>query len=147
MESDIPRIIMYVKILLGVLGVSSIGAAVAAVHDIKKKKELCTEKVKAHIVDEVKVYSTGFMSDPCPEYTWYFVYEYVINGMTIKAKSNAGHAKERKRTGQSDYVYVNPKNPKQLYCPTEREEIIPKIFIGVGFLLLLICAIFVLLEL
>lgn len=91
----------------------------------------------------VKTFSIdGYQAD-----SWSFVYEFTINGMTMRKRSSTRHAHEKNRKGQDLVIYVNPKNPNEFYSLEENEELIPKVFIGIGILLIVLCVVVMVLGL
>lgn len=137
MTSNITIILTIFKSVIGVLGIFFLIIAAIASSSARKKRKLCTEKLEARIAD-VEC-SESFSVDGYRADSWYPVYEYMVNGITMKRRSSVGHARKNFREGQNVVIYVNPENPDEFYSPEEKEGLIPKIFIGLGILLILLC--------
>lgn len=143
MESDITMILTLFKLIFGGLGILLIILSVVALSSTKKKRKACTKKIKACIVgvECLKTFSVdGYGAD-----SWHPVYEYMVNGKSMRKRSSIGHAHKNYREGEKVYIYINPEKPDEIYSPEEKEGFIPKIFISIGILLLLLCVVIILL--
>lgn len=101
---------------------------------IRRKQENCTQMVSAKIVE---VQKRAFSSNERPKtYSWYPVYEYWIGNETIRVRSNVGGDKRAYQVGESRELLVNPNNPKEFFDPKNREDILQKVFLWVGILVI-----------
>lgn len=145
MTSDVTMIFTLFKVIFGALGIFLVIIPGIVLSSIRKKRKLCTVKLKARIVDEecVETFSIdGYQAD-----SWCFVYEFTINGMTMRKRSSTRHAHKKNQKGRDLVIYINPKNPNEFYSSEEKEELIPKVFIGIGILLIILCVVVMVLGL
>lgn len=89
----------------------------------KRKYFVCTQAVIATIID---IQKETINNSSSTEYeakiaSWFPIYEYVINGITIRKKAFVGTAKPEVTVGEKVSIFINPNNPEEFYCPGENE--------------------------
>lgn len=77
-----------------------------------KRKHHCTVQVMAIIIDAEKRYLYHDMDDVSNLY-WFPVYEYMVNGIKYRQKSNLGG--KEPQIGRRTMICVNPYNPMEIY--------------------------------
>lgn len=100
----------------------------------KRKYFVCTQTAIATIIDIQKetINNSGSTEYEAKIASWFPIYEYVINGITIRKKAFVGTAKPEVTVGEKVSIFINPNNPEEFYCPSEKRILLQKIFMGVG---------------
>lgn len=100
----------------------------------KRKYSACTQPVLATIIDirkETIDNSSSIEFEPKIA-SWFPVYEYAVNGITFKNKAFVGTAKPEAAVGEMVSILVNPENPEEFFCPSEKRKKLQFIFTAVG---------------
>lgn len=126
-------ILLLIRLGFGIIGVIFIGIAIGVSASGRKKRRVCTQLVRGHIVDVER--SDNISMDGLRTVSWYPVYEYEANGHTIRKRSHMGSAHQDFYVGQKVNLYINPENCNEFYCPDEKTGLLVKIFGGIGILL------------
>jgi hypothetical protein len=103
----------------------------------EKKKQSCKELTRAVVVDMKQESSTSNI-DSVATFSWYPIYEYTVNGQTIRKKSYFGQSKQIFYPGQEIELYYNPNDYNEFYVPKEKAEGFVNIFKIIGGVLLVL---------
>jgi hypothetical protein len=100
----------------------------------KRKYSVCTQIVIATVID---IQKENINNSSSTEYeakiaSWFPIYEYVTNGITFRKKAFVGTAKPEVTVGEKVSIFINPNNPAEFSCPSEKRMLLQKIFMGVG---------------
>lgn len=111
----------------------------------KRKYSACTQPVLATIIDIRKenIENSSFTEYEPKIASWFSVYEYAVNGITFKNKAFVGTAKPEAAVGETVSILVNPENPEEFFCPSEKRKKLQLIFTAVGAGLICLSLIFV----
>lgn len=121
--------ILFIRILLLSIGIQK--------GERKRKREVCTKKVDATIVDIY--FNTYDISIP----VYFAVYEYQIGEETIRKASYMGVKFPKIEIGQKSEILVNPDNLKEIYDPNGAvQSVNPKFYVAGGILLIISLLIF-----
>lgn len=123
-----------VSILFWVISVIFLVIAKNSTNSLQEKKEKCVSETTATIIEikkEEMRTSDGY------SYTWYPVYEYIVDGQQMTIKSNIGNGETHFEKGQQVTLYYNPYNPEEIYVPEENAESLMVFFkiMGIAFLI------------
>lgn len=123
-----------VSILFWVISVIFLVVAKNSTNSLQEKKEKCVSETTATIIEikkEEMRTSDGY------SYTWYPVYEYIVDGQQMTIKSNIGNGETHFEKGQQVTLYYNPYNPEEIYVPEENAESLMVFFkiMGIAFLI------------
>lgn len=110
----------------------------------KRKYSVCTQPITATVIDVRKeTINNSSSTEYEPKITsWFPVYEYVVRGITLKKKAFVGTAKPEVTVGEQVSIFINPNNPEEFYCPSEKRMLLQKIFMGIGVGLIFLALIF-----
>lgn len=130
--------LVLLKILLPtvfiVVGLILFAAALTASHVSANKKKTCTAKTYGIVCKiEIRQSVNSGISSNIPSTMWFPIYEYTVNGKTMRTRSAIGYSKKIFQEGQSVALYYAPENPGKIYVPDAQ---VPWAFIllyGMGF--------------
>ena len=100
----------------------------------KRKYSVCTQLITATVIDLRKetINTSNSTEFETKIASWFPIYEYAVNGITFKKKAFIGTAKPEVAVGETVAILVNPKNPEECFCPSEKRGKLQFIFTAVG---------------
>ena len=101
---------------------------------IKKNQRNCITKIPAVVADVMydSVSGTWHTGDAVGTFSYFPVYEYAINGKIFRKRAFVGTAKPEVQKGDRLFLLINPDNPDEYFCPSEKFKQIKIIFLGIG---------------
>ncbi len=122
----------------GFLGVIFLCIGIGLHIGYKKKQNSCTQKIIATVIDirQEEMLDTSFNYMEPRIKSWFPIYEYFLNGIKFREKAFVGTPKAEVKIGGKVPIWVDPNNPKQFFCPSEKRLLLQKIFTGIGIVLL-----------
>ncbi|MBE6861723.1 MAG: DUF3592 domain-containing protein [Ruminococcus sp.] len=123
------------KNILGVICMSLVFILISSLLIFREvhKSKVCTEKVEAVIVDNIRHTKR---KKGKTKVTYQTVYDYEYEGLYYSEKSDTKSSYKIHSTGEHVTIYVDPANPSEFYDPKNKGSIVLiVIFLGVGILL------------
>jgi len=123
-------------LFLFVLGSAFVIAALCIKYAYRKKLKLCTERVKAEIIDIAMEVSRVDKHSLDYYYAYYPIFKYTYKGTEYKVKSNLGYGKDREAVGNVQDIFINPSNPEQIFRNSHTSQQLFWLFLFVGLFIL-----------
>lgn len=129
------KLFFFIKVGFLFIGVIFVCIALGMFQFRANKKQVCTQPVQAVVVDMIYE-SERFVTDSYRSVTWYPVYKYYVGGNYIQVRSRIGGMKDAFEIGQKVTLMVNPENFQEFYNENDQTDLIWKIFLVIGFVLI-----------
>lgn len=130
-----------------ILGIVFIVTAILIKCTFEKKKNGCTCKTHAVIVNAQRVERSQWAGEP--SFVSYFpIYEYTYGGKTYHKSAGIGYLKDMVHVGSHKIIYVNPDNPEIIMEDMNVPNFITCLFgiLGVIFLIISILVIVIMIS-
>lgn len=132
--------------LPALLGIIFLLVSIGMMSSYQKKNKICTAETSGTVINIVRHGTTSGDSSVSSE-GYYPVYEFYAQGKTIQKESHIGRDRPMFQIGDHITVRYDPENPELFYVLEEKQDLISKIFLTVGIVLIVIaCIIFFILK-